>query len=98
MTKAPLSGILSGMEPQKHTQGQEMSQSVDVSGLSPEAVHVVEKLIALLRSRGLPDKANGGQDPWAAAVEAIKGLTDYDFQAWSEQRAFDRQHGQDHLK
>lgn len=37
------------------------------------------------------------EDRWAAAAEAVKGLTDYDFAAWSDQRAFDAEHGEDHL-
>jgi len=32
---------------------------------------------------------------WAAAAEAIRGLTDYDFDAWREQREFDRLHAAD---
>ncbi len=34
---------------------------------------------------------------WAAAAEAIRGLTDYDFEAWREQREFDRLHAGDPL-
>jgi hypothetical protein len=77
-----------------------MSQTVDVSGLSPEAVRAVEKFVASLRERhqGPPlgnAEAGEGGDRWDAAAEAVKGLTDYDFGAWAGQRAFDRQHGQD---
>ena len=78
-----------------------MSQSVDVTGLPPEAVRIVEKFVASLRGRhqGQPAAAAGpGGERWEAAAEAAKGLTDYDFGAWADQRAFDRRHGQDHLK
>ena len=34
---------------------------------------------------------------WAAAAEAVRGLSDYDFDAWREQREFDRLHAGDHL-
>ena len=34
---------------------------------------------------------------WAAAEEAVRGLTDYDLDAWREQREFDRLHAGDHL-
>ncbi|HEY8506453.1 MAG TPA: hypothetical protein VIL46_17860 [Gemmataceae bacterium] len=37
-------------------------------------------------------------EPWEAAAEAVRALADYDFAAWSEQREFDRRHGQDHLR
>jgi hypothetical protein len=37
-------------------------------------------------------------DRWAAAAAAVKGLTDYDFGAWADQRAFDAAHGKDHLE
>jgi hypothetical protein len=69
---------------------------VDVTGLSPEAVRVVEKFVASLREQQGRQDVPG--DPWAAAVEAAKGLVGYDFRAWEEQRAFDGRHGQDHLK
>ncbi len=35
---------------------------------------------------------------WAAAAAAVKDLTDYDFDAYSDQRVFDAKHGMDHLK
>ena len=35
---------------------------------------------------------------WAAAAEAVKGLADYDFDAWSEQRAFDAERSREHLR
>jgi hypothetical protein len=31
---------------------------------------------------------------WAALEGAAQGLTDYDFDAWREQREYDREHGQ----
>jgi hypothetical protein len=35
----------------------------------------------------------GPADRWAAAAQAARELTDYDFDAWREQRDFDRLHG-----
>ena len=35
---------------------------------------------------------------WAAAAEAVKGLADYDFDAWNEQRTFDAERSRDHLR
>ena len=43
-----------------------------------------------------PD-AGAPADRWAAAAAAVKGITDYDFDAYSEQRSFDAEHGKDHL-
>jgi hypothetical protein len=37
-------------------------------------------------------------DRWAAAAAAVKELSDYDFDAWAEQRAFDARHAADHLE
>lgn len=84
-----------------------MPDTIDVSGLSPEAVRAVEALVGLLKEKAQGDETAPGSatssvglpaDRWQAAAEAVKGLTDYDFGAWEEQRAHDRQHGQDHLK
>ncbi len=36
-------------------------------------------------------------DRWVIAAKAVSELTDYDFDAWAEQRALDRQRGQEHL-
>ena len=38
------------------------------------------------------------EDRWKAAAEAAQQITDYDFDAASEQREFDRIHGEDHLR
>ena len=38
------------------------------------------------------------EDRWAAADEAVKSLEDYDFDAWAEGRAYDAEHGEDHLR
>lgn len=35
---------------------------------------------------------------WAAAAESVKEITNYDFDAWSEQRALDAARGGDHLQ
>jgi len=35
---------------------------------------------------------------WSAAAQAVRELQDYDFEAWREQRDFDRQHADDHLQ
>lgn len=82
-----------------------MSQTIDVTGLSPEAVRMVEQLVASLReqpaqgtSPSSTSKTDATVDPWEAAAEAVQGLSDYDFDAWADQRAFDERHGKDHLK
>lgn len=36
-------------------------------------------------------------DRWARAAEAVRQLTDYDFDAAADQREYDRGHGEDHL-
>jgi hypothetical protein len=36
-------------------------------------------------------------DAWADAARAVRELKDYDFDAWREQREFDRRHAEDHL-
>lgn len=36
-------------------------------------------------------------DRWARAAEAVRQLTDYDFDAATDQREYDRGHGEDHL-
>lgn len=74
-----------------------MSTSVDVTGLPPEAVRKVEQLVADLRAQSQSKATAGGVDPWAAAAEAARELSYYDFEAWKEQRAFDQHRGQDHL-
>jgi hypothetical protein len=38
-----------------------------------------------------------GTGDWEAAARAVQDLAGYDFDAWREQRAFDRRHAQDHL-
>ena len=38
------------------------------------------------------------EDRWKAAAEAVQQITDYDFEAASDQREFDRLHGEDHLR
>lgn len=77
-----------------------MAQTVDVTGLSPEAVRQVEVFVASLRRQGgtAPSPSAAAADRWRAAAEAVTGLANYDFDAWAEQRAFDRQHGGDNLK
>lgn len=34
---------------------------------------------------------------WRAAAEAVRGLTDYDFEAWRKQREYDVKHAKDHV-
>ena len=38
-----------------------------------------------------------GAANWDAALQAARELTDYDFDAWRQQRDYDRQHANDHL-
>jgi hypothetical protein len=80
-----------------------MSQTIDVSGLSPEAVRIVEKVVTSLRvqeGQTAPPATTPAEAAarWRAAEEAVKGLTNYDFAAWEEQRALDSRHAQDHLE
>ena len=74
-----------------------MPETIDVSGLSPDAVRLVERFVASLRGQdrmGSAPPAAGPHDPWVKAAEAVKSLSDYDFAAWADQRTFDQQHGQ----
>ena len=34
---------------------------------------------------------------WDAAMQAVRDLDGYDFDAWRQQRDYDRQHANDHL-
>jgi len=52
-----------------------------------------KKLAELTRPAARP-----GTGDWDAAEKAIRGLEDYDFDAWREQREFDLEHAEDHLK
>jgi len=36
-------------------------------------------------------------DAWSEAARAVRELKNYDFDAWREQREFDRLHAEDHL-
>jgi hypothetical protein len=36
-----------------------------------------------------------GTGDWDAAAQAVRELTDYDFDAWREQREYDRRHASD---
>jgi hypothetical protein len=38
-----------------------------------------------------------GTGDWDAAAQAVRELTDYDFDAWREQREYDRGHANDYL-
>lgn len=38
-----------------------------------------------------------GTGDWGAAAHAAKELTGYDFEAWREQREYDRKHASEHL-
>jgi hypothetical protein len=38
-----------------------------------------------------------GTGDWDAAARAVRDLAGYDFDAWREQRDFDRRHARDHL-
>jgi hypothetical protein len=77
-------------------------RTVDLTGLPEPVVQLVTRIVREAREKqteGTPAAPNGGQpaDRWAAAAEAVKGLSDYDFGA-CEQRAFDARHGRDHLE
>jgi hypothetical protein len=47
-----------------------------------------------------PPLVQPGTGDWEAAARAAKALREsgYDFDAWREQREFDRQHAEDHLR
>jgi hypothetical protein len=83
-----------------------MPHSIDVSELSPEAIRAIEALVGLLKEKAQREGGQGSTSPlagdaaaaWRAAAEAVQGLSDYDFGAWQEQRALDRQRAGDHLK
>jgi hypothetical protein len=74
------------------------SETLHLPELKPLIGKRVE-IIVLEEAAPLPAK-NGSQphddvaDRWAAAEQAVRELTDYDFDALREQREFDRLHGQ----
>jgi hypothetical protein len=77
--------------------------TVDLTGLPELVIEQVTRIVKEAREKeagGSVSGPNGGQpaDRWAAAAEAVRGLVDYDFGAWAEQRAFDARHGKDHLE
>lgn len=43
------------------------------------------------------ERQDAPADRWARAAEAVRQLTDYDFDAAADQREYDRSHGEDHL-
>jgi hypothetical protein len=65
----------------------------------PELRPLIGKTVDIeVTERSEPDHAPTPVDRWHAAAEAVKELHGYDFRAWSDQRAFDAQHGTDHLR
>jgi hypothetical protein len=62
----------------------------------PELKPLIGKMVEI-RVTEQPEEASAAQR-WRAAADAVEELTDYDADAWAEQRAFDRERGEDHLR
>ncbi len=60
----------------------------------PELRPLIGKTVEIVITEGSEAKAVDEAARWAAAEQAIRELTDYDFEAYREQREFDRLHGQ----
>jgi hypothetical protein len=62
----------------------------------PELKPLIGKMVEI-RVTEQPEETPDAQR-WRAAAEAVAALTDYDADAWSKQRCFDQEHGEDHLR
>ena len=62
----------------------------------PELKALIGKIVEI-RVTEQPEEAPAARR-WRAAAEAVEALTDYDVDASTEQRAFDRERGEDHLQ
>ena len=60
----------------------------------PELRPLIGKAVEIVVTAESEAKAADGAARWAAAEQAIRERTDYDFDAYKEQREFDRLHGQ----
>ncbi len=63
----------------------------------PELRSLIGKTVDIEVTEHAESEETSPADRWAAAAEAVKNLCDYGFKAWSDQRAFDAEHGADHL-
>jgi hypothetical protein len=62
----------------------------------PDLKPLIGKMVEI-RVTEQPEEAPAAQR-WRAAADAVEELTDYDVDAWTEQRAFERERGENHLK
>jgi hypothetical protein len=60
----------------------------------PELRPLLGKTVEIVVTEEPEAKAADDAARWAAAEQAIRELGDYDFEAYREQREFDRLHGQ----
>jgi len=60
----------------------------------PELRPLIGKAVEIVVTEEPDAQAADDAARWAAAEQAIRELTDYDFDAYREQREFDRLHGQ----
>jgi hypothetical protein len=60
----------------------------------PELRPLIGKAVEIVVTEEPEARATDDAARWAAAQQAIRELTDYDFAAYREQREFDRLHGQ----
>lgn len=70
------------------------SETLYLPELRPFIGRVVE--IIVLEEKPAADFEPGTED-WDAAAQAVRELSDYDFDAWREQREYDRSHTSDPL-
>jgi hypothetical protein len=72
-------------------------QELTLESLAKRVEALEQKLAQLAAQPPLNPGIRPGTGDWDAAGKAVKELEDYDFDAWREQREFDRRHAEDHL-
>jgi hypothetical protein len=70
------------------------SETLHLPELRPLLGRTVEMIV--LEEEPTPPGTPGTGD-WEAARQAVQDLEGYDFDAWQQQREFDRQHADEHL-
>ena len=70
--------------------------------LESETLHLPElkpmvgmRVEIIVLPEGSPESLVAGTGDWSAAQKGVGGLTGYDFDAWQQQREFDRRQAQD---
>ena len=63
----------------------------------PELKPLIGKSVEIVVREERPAEQIDATGKWTAALQAVRELKDYDFDAWREQREYDKQHANDHL-